>query len=102
MKRSEVIDKLSRLLYRGQGDYSNRNLAIYDANDVLNELEELGMIPPAYVKTVIEGNLYSLQTINEWEDESSENNKDHIVDSLRYAIVIDEAKDIDWDNLTHL
>lgn len=69
MKRKEMIKELQDFLIDEYSCYCDITVLKDDAISLLYTIEKLGMIPPAYVKTVIEGNLYSLQTINEWEEE---------------------------------
>lgn len=108
MKRSEMVDKISKLLYRGNGNYLNRNNAIYDAKDILDLLEEYGIMMTTVEKL---GNGLDIRQISYWEDEQQYGKS--IVDQLNedikalnglksVTIILDDAKDVDWDKLTLL
>lgn len=79
MKRSEVIDLLDTLLWNSENldvPYVGPKGFLPLANEILNELEELGMLPPPVPKlnterfSVNNVEFYgSIVEVNEWDEE---------------------------------
>lgn len=65
MKRSEMVSKLTHIIWNAQGQFGEPNE--YVADEVLKEIEKLGMLPPTTYRVEIGVNKYF--PLNKWEEE---------------------------------